>query len=139
MQRIQGLYYAPSPLSGRGVFTAEDIPKNTIIELAPIIEIPESEVDIIHHTDLHDYYFVWGEHDEKAAIALGYGSLYNHSYSPNANYIFDFENQIIEFFSIKNIKAGDEILINYHGDPKAKDEVWFDKEGSRIKRIKTTK
>ena len=53
MQRIQGLYYAPSPLSGRGVFTAEDIPKNTIIELAPIIEIPESEVDIIHHTDLH--------------------------------------------------------------------------------------
>ena len=46
---------------------------------------------------------------------------------------------LIEFFSIRNIKAGDEILINYHGDPKAKDEVWFDKEGSRIKRIKATK
>lgn len=101
--------------------------KGTTFEIAPIIEIPESEVDVIHHTELHDYYFVWGEQDEKAAIALGYGSLYNHSYSPNANYIFDLDAQTIEFFALKKIKAGKEITINYHGDPDVKDELWFDK------------
>ncbi len=136
MQRIPGLFFAPSKLVGRGVFTAEDIVKGTTFEIAPIIEIPESEVDVIHHTELHDYYFVWGEQDEKAAIALGYGSLYNHSYSPNANYIFDLDAQTIEFFALKKIKAGEEITINYHGDPDVKDELWFDKTGQRIKRIK---
>lgn len=136
MQRITGLYYAPSDLSGRGVFTAEDIPNHCVIELAPIIEIPAHEVDIIHHTELHDYYFVWGEHDDKAAIALGYGSLYNHSYQPNANYIFDIDNNVIEFFAIRDIKSGEEITVNYHGDPDAKDEIWFDEKGNRTKRIK---
>ena len=40
------------------------------------------------------------------------------------------------FFALKKIKAGEEITINYHGDPDVKDELWFDKTGQRIKRIK---
>lgn len=101
MQRIQGLYISKIKNKGRAVFSAIDIPAGSLIEVCPILRIPQNEVDIIHETELHDYYFVWGEQDEEAAIALGYGSLYNHSYKPNAEYIFDFENEAIEVVAIK--------------------------------------
>ncbi|MEP7196053.1 MAG: SET domain-containing protein [Saprospiraceae bacterium] len=135
MQQIPGLYIA-SGINGRGVFCNQNIPKKTPIEFCPIIHIPKDELDIIHNTELHDYYFVWGEEDNEAAIALGYGSLYNHSYTPNADFVIDLANNTINFFAIKNIKAGDEITINYHGEPESKDELWFDQTGKRIKRIK---
>ncbi len=136
MQRLPGLYFGPTKQKGRGVFCATDIPKAALIEICPLILIPESEVDIIHETELHDYYFVWGDRDEQAAIALGYGSLYNHSYKPNAEYIYDLDNICIEVFALKAIKAGTEITFNYHGDPDCKDPLWFDKTGKRIMRLK---
>lgn len=135
MQQIKGIYIGIG-IHGRGVFCAKDIPKDSIIEICPIIHIPKVEVDAIHNTELHDYYFVWGENDDEAAIALGYGSLYNHSYKPNADFILDLDHKTINFHAIKNIKAGKEIMINYHGQPEAEDELWFDKSGKRIKRIK---
>ncbi|MBK8954704.1 MAG: SET domain-containing protein-lysine N-methyltransferase [Saprospiraceae bacterium] len=136
MQRLEGLYIMKIAKKGRAVFCATDIPKGALIEICPIIVIPENEVDMIHETELHDYYFVWGDRDEQAAIALGYGSLYNHSYQPNAEYIFDPENESIDVRAIKDIPAGKEITFNYHGDPKCKDTLWFDKSGKRIKRMK---
>lgn len=136
MQRLAGLYIARIRNKGRGVFCASDIPKGALIEICPILIIPQDEVDIIHHTELHDYYFVWGDKDEQAAIALGYGSLYNHSYSPNAEYIYDPDNDNIEVHAIKKIPAGKEITFNYHGDPNCKDALWFDKKGKRIRRQK---
>ena len=135
MQQIPGLFISMG-VQGRGVFCAQPIPKDSLIELSPVLIIPTNEVDIIHHTELHDYYFVWGAYDEEAALALGYGSLYNHSYSPNANFEMDLGNLQIRFFAIKNIKAGEEITINYHGEPESKDALWFDKSGKRVKRIK---
>jgi uncharacterized protein len=136
MQRIPGLYVARVKHKGRAVFCAEDIPKGALIEICPILKIPANEVDIIHETELHDYYFVWGENNEEAALALGYGSLYNHSYKPNAEYIFDFDEEVIEVVAIRDIPAGKEITFNYHGDPECQDELWFDKQGKRIKRLK---
>ncbi len=136
MQRIPGLYFAPSALGGRGVFCAEDISKGSIIELCPIIRIPASEVDIIHQTELHDYYFVWGEKNDEAAIALGFGSLYNHSYTPNAEFVLCFDTETINIYAIEHISAGVEITFNYHGQPNSKDPLWFDESGRRIRRLK---
>ncbi|MCC6754300.1 MAG: SET domain-containing protein-lysine N-methyltransferase [Saprospiraceae bacterium] len=134
MQRLSGLYIASVRNKGRGVFCASDIPAGTLIEICPVIIIPQTEVSIIHETELHDYYFLWGDHDEQAAIALGYGSLYNHSYRPNAEYIYDPDNACIEVHSLKLIPSGKEITFNYNGDPACKDELWFDKKGTRIRR-----
>ena len=136
MQQIPGLYFAPSVTSGRGVYCREDISAGSIIEIGPVIVIPSHEVDIIHHTDLHDYYFVWGHDDDQAAIALGYGSLYNHADFPNASYVLDLAENTIDIRAIKNITAGEEITINYHGEPGTQAELWFDEKGHRIKRIK---
>ncbi|HNE48113.1 MAG TPA: SET domain-containing protein-lysine N-methyltransferase, partial [Saprospiraceae bacterium] len=63
----------------------------------------------------------------KCAIALGYGSLYNHSYNPNARYEVDFDEEVIRFYTLSTIKAGGEITVNYNGDWQDQNPVWFDK------------
>jgi hypothetical protein len=127
MLHIPSLYIAESPLGGRGVFTAAEIPKNSIIEYCPVIILSEKDRKVIHYTLLHDYYFSWGEKkNQGCAIALGYGSLYNHKYSPNARYFFDYDNDQIEIHSRKKIKAGEEITVTYNALPKDKSPVWFD-------------
>jgi SET domain-containing protein len=58
------------------------------------------------------------------AVALGYGSLYNHSYQPNARY--DDESGKTKVFSaLRDIAPGEEIVVNYNGVPEDKTPVWF--------------
>jgi uncharacterized protein len=121
------IYVAASELHGKGVFAARDIEAGEVIEVCPILLIPKAQLIHIRQTVLDDYYFDWGEAGEWYALCLGYGSLYNHSYEPNAEYGMDFEAQTIDFYCLKNIEAGHEILINYNGDADNKDKVWFEK------------
>ena len=125
MQRIPGLFIAESSDKGRGVFTSVDISVGDLIEVCPVVIIPKRELPLIHKTILHDYYFLWGEDLEDCAIALGYGSLYNHMLYPNANFILDLYNKTIDIEAVKDIAAGEEITINYHGEPGDESEVWF--------------
>jgi hypothetical protein len=60
----------------------------------------------------------------KVALALGFGSLYNHSYKPNARYD-DAPSQVKEFRALRDIKAGEEITINYNGAEDIMDPVEF--------------
>lgn len=125
MHQIPGLYITSSTDKGRGVFTSIDISEGDTIEVCPVIIIPKSELPIIHKTILHDYYFLWGENMEDCAIALGFGSLYNHEIHPNANFILDLENETIDIVAIENIKAGHEITLNYNGEPGDETILWF--------------
>lgn len=115
-----------SPGKGRGVFAVTAIPEGVNFESSPIIEIPKKHIMQIRRTVIGDYFFRWGEKRRGGAIALGFGSLYNHSYTPNANFRLNMEDNTIEFYSIKPISAGDEITINYKGDPESQSKVWFD-------------
>ncbi len=126
MNRIPGLYITTTENKGRGIFTAFDIQAGSVIEICPVIIIPESEVEIIHKTTLHDYYFRWGTDQNQAAIALGFGSIYNHSNSPNAKVILDYEAQNIIIESISDISSGVEICYNYIDDELSADKLWFD-------------
>ena len=125
MHQIPGLYITSSTDKGSGVFTSIDISEGDIIEVCPVIIIPKSELPIIHKTILHDYYFLWGENMEDCAIALGFGSLYNHEIHPNANFILDLENETIDIVAIRNITAGEEITLNYNGEPGDETILWF--------------
>lgn len=131
MQRIPSLFIAQSQLGGRGVFTGEPIEEGALIEICPVIVLPEKELEMIHRTTLHDYYFLWGDDQKQCAIALGNGSLYNHSYEPNAKYLLDYEHSTIDFYCIKNIEIGEEVTVNYNGEPHLQDRVWFDRGGKR--------
>jgi len=124
---IPSLYIAPSEIHHRGMFTSQTIDAGNTIEVCPVIVLSKEDRSIIHDTHLHDYYFTWGEDDLDCAIALGYGSLYNHSYEPNARFWVDFEMETISIRSIKDIAAGEEITINYNGEPGDKSPLWFSK------------
>ena len=107
---------------GRGIFATENFKKGDLIESAPIIVISKNEWEEMRESILKNYVFRWGE---DKALVLGYGALYNHSFSPNARYLSNKNNLTIDFSAYKDIKAGEEILINYNGDPKDQSSLWF--------------
>lgn len=111
---------------GRGVFALTAIPAGTLIESADVIPVARAEVEAIEACILADYYFRWGEDGREGAIALGYGSLYNHSYEPNARYVKRFERLSIDFIAVRDIAAGEEICTNYNGVTDSRKKVWFE-------------
>lgn len=126
MLQHPGLYIMESATRGKGVFAGEPISEGDIIEVCHIIKIPKSELPIIHKTALHDYYFLWGENLEEAVIALGFGSLYNHTVWSNADFILDLENETIDIVALRDIAAGEEITLNYHGESGDEEPLWFE-------------
>jgi len=111
---------------GRGIFAQRKICEGEKIEEAPVVVLPASEIEFLDKTVLQDYYFVWGEDEEQAAIMLGLCSLCNHSYSPNAIFNLLPERSAIEFIALRDIERGEEITINYNGDPENQKSIWFD-------------
>ncbi|PLT33550.1 SET domain-containing protein [Bacillus sp. V5-8f] len=120
----------PSPLSdgefNRGVFATVDIAKGELIHVAPVIPYPNREHILIENTVLDDYVFEYGKNH--TAVVLGYGMLFNHSYKPNATYDINFKNHTFEFYAYTDIKAGEEVLINYNGDVDDNEPLWFNKD-----------
>ncbi len=121
----RSVYLGVSRHKGRGVFARRPIATGEVFETAPVLVVPAAQWSSIEKTVFFDYTFEWGWAGEAAAIALGYGSLYNHSYTPNARYEKRLEDAAIDFIALRQIRAGEEILINYNGDPEARDPLWF--------------
>ena len=111
---------------GRGVFTHERIPANTVIEIAPVIVLQHADREHLDKTLLHDYIFEWGKHKNKCAMALGLIPIYNHSYKSNCEYFMDFEDDSIMVKTVRVIENGEELTINYNGDWNDGKKVWFD-------------
>jgi uncharacterized protein len=111
---------------GRGVVADQPLRAGEIVERPPVIVIPANEAPLIRDTRLAHYYFEWGDDCKQAAIALGYGSLYNHSYTPNARYEFREDEECLEFIALRDIEPGEEITINYNNlGPSASHPVRF--------------
>ncbi|MGM0836428.1 MAG: SET domain-containing protein [Bacillota bacterium] len=110
----------------RGVFATQDIKEGVMFHAAPVISYLNEEHQHIEKTTLADYAFEYGVNH--SAILLGYGMLFNHSYEPNARYEINFDEHTFDFYAYKDIKAGEEILINYNGDVDQMDPLWFNKE-----------
>jgi SET domain-containing protein len=113
------------PHAGRGVFASQAIHKGEIIEVCPVIVVSPNDVVHLKQTDLHNYYFSWGIKKETVAITLGFGSLYNHSYTPNAQYKKKEQEHLVEFSALRNINIGEEITTNYNGDPSDQSTLWM--------------
>jgi len=124
---MQDLIIQESPGRGRGVFAARAFAAGETIEICPVIAMPPEEAALLDRTVLYNYYFGWPPNGEGAAIALGYGLLYNHSPTPNAKYEKSPEESLIRFTSLCPIAAGEEIFVFYTfpGAAPGK-EVWFD-------------
>jgi uncharacterized protein len=106
---------------GRGVFARRLIRTDEVIERVPVLVLPVKQNR--SGWVVSDYCFTWGR--GTVALALGYGSLYNHSYRPNARYD-DVGPQTKEFTALQDIQPGEEITVNYNGEPESLEAVWFE-------------
>ncbi|OCA82843.1 SET domain-containing protein [Pseudobacillus wudalianchiensis] len=120
------IYIKDTGRYGRGVYAARDIRKGELIEISPVVVSPKKEWKYLEKTVLFDYCFSWGKDYEHTAIVLGYGSIFNHSYTPNATFDNNLDNLSVDFYAITDIAEGEEITINYNGEPEDQSPLWFD-------------
>jgi uncharacterized protein len=101
---------------GRGVYCTKDIPSNTIVIVDNLLLIPVLYVDDPHI--LKRYVFKYSKN--LSAVDLGLGSLLNHSNTKsNLTWVVKKHKQLpqIVFSATKDIKAGQELLLDYGYNP----------------------
>lgn len=113
------------------MFTSADITKNSIVEIAPVLVMGADERKLLDQTLLHDYIFEWGDDKQQCCVALGWVSVYNHSYKSNCEYDMDYDEKTITIKTIRKIKAGEELTINYNGTWNNENKVWFEAEAEQ--------
>jgi uncharacterized protein len=97
---------------GRGVFAGRAFKRREVIEVCPVIRLATDTAP----DGLEDYVFRWGAKEDELALALGLGSLYNHSATPNAEFSVRLRSLTIAFRALRDIAAGEQILIDYQWD-----------------------
>lgn len=122
------LYVASSLLHGQGVFAARSFMLGVIIEICPVLIIPAAQRAALDATLLYDHYYEW---KDAAGLALGFGSLYNHSYDPNAGYRQHLDRDLVIVTALRAIAKDEEITINYNGDPADKSQLQWGSGGSK--------
>lgn len=104
-----------SPVHGFGVFCSQTIFAGEVIEECPIFPLPIKKGE--SSPLLIDYRFNWpqGTEWEEQVLSWGYGSLYNHSETPNAYWVSDLERRTFKFIANRDIPRGEEIFV-WYGD-----------------------
>ena len=123
---LPGLYIGPTEKMGRGIFTSVNLRIGTVVEIAPVIVMESTDRKWLDKTLLHDYIFEWGGRKKQCCMALGWVPLYNHSYKSNCEYEMDYKEQLINILTVRSIKKGEELFINYNGDWNNSKKLWFD-------------
>lgn len=113
---------------GRGVFALKNIKPGEIVENCPVINITPKERKRVEKTIFNYYIYPWRS-TRSGSLVLGYGSLYNHSFNPNADWKQNFKNESMVYRALRPIKKGEEVTVNYNGEPDDETEIdWFDVE-----------
>jgi len=106
---------------GRGVFARQNIAKDQLIEIAPVIPVAASAIP--DEGGAPDGYVLdWDTETEgmEHCMPLGYIMLYNHSKIPNIRLENDMEAMTITAFAARDIQAGEELCWDYNC------EIWFE-------------
>lgn len=102
------LYIFESQHGGYGVFTYSFIPANTLIEIAHCIPISQDEREGLKTMLRYDY-----THDDDISyVALGFGSIYNHSDDYNVDWVTQDDNKIV-YTTNRDVHQNEELLISY--------------------------
>lgn len=123
---LNKIFVKKSHTHGFGVFAAKTFKKGTLLEECYIL-ISRKGGD----KALEDYYF---DVKGKYGTFLGYGSIYNHSEDPNADYSINVKRRIATIKAARTIRKGEEIFVSYGED-------WFKDRGvkPKNKEVKVTK
>src|SRR3990167_510535 len=109
-----------SSMHGYGVFAGKTIKKGEKIEECYILLSKKGD------RALDDFYF---DARGKYALLTGFGSIYNHSDEPNADYVIKYKDRLATIKAKKIIRKGEEILVSYG-------EEWFSSRGLKAKKIR---
>jgi hypothetical protein len=101
------VYVKTSTIAGRGVFAAQRIEANTLIEECHTLKFELSDRTFYH------YYFA-GE--GCLLLPLGYGVIYNSQLEPNATLTYDATRDLCVIKALKAIEADEEIFVSYGRD-----------------------
>lgn len=114
---------------GRGVFAKRPFVEGEIVETCPVVlfhrpfdSLPEEARTVV---------FCWSTLTgvpDTHALALGYGSMYNHDNPANLRCEADQEHTLLRFIATRPIAQGEELTVNYNavgGGAQWHDDNWF--------------
>jgi len=123
---------------GRGVFAARSFQTGELVEVSPVIVIPNPKSRVSPPPQIHVDFrremklvlFNWSGLTKTwgRALALGYGSLYNSANPSNMRYEADPTLPALRFIAARDIAADEELTINYSahgGGVESPDYHWF--------------
>lgn len=113
------IYVKKSRLHGYGVFAGKDFRKGEVIEECYFILSKGGD------KKLEDFYFDAGRN--KYALFTGFGSVYNHTDEPNADYKLNLKRRVAVITAERSIHKGEEIYVSYG-------EEWFKCRGLKPKK-----
>lgn len=128
MRIHEAIYIHRTEEKGNGVYTRQALPKETIVEVSPVIVMTADERTLLDQTLLHDYIFEWGADGEEmmCCMAQGYISVYNHSPASNCEYFMDYQEKTIMVMTMRDIATDEELTVNYNGNWDNNKPVWFE-------------
>ncbi|WP_408097134.1 SET domain-containing protein-lysine N-methyltransferase [Peredibacter sp. HCB2-198] len=101
------VYIQHDPKKGRGVFADQAVIKKQIIETCELLLMDLQEVG----PTLEGYVYQYNK--KLVALALGNGSLYNHSDDPNSHFYFNYRKKLLYIEALREIGPDEEITVNY--------------------------
>ena len=116
---------------GRGVFAAREYVQGEAVEVSPVWLIDMRWEDLPHSLKLvvYDWGVLAQTPSPTCAVALGVGSLFNHSTAHNLKFQALPEQKAIEFVALRDIDLGEELLVDYNSDMGDSGASWFDLVG----------
>lgn len=96
---------------GWGAFCAKKIPKGTIFNVTTLLPLSGKEAKLMSGSSLEPYWYEYGT--KGRAIALGLGSILNHSDEPNCSYYFARKGRTLSFYALRDIPAHEELTHDY--------------------------
>ena len=112
------IYIAKSDTHRWGVFAANDIKANDVLQESPYCTFPKKEIKKANIITRYTY-ATGGEHGvDEVVLGFGFAAMYNHSEEyVNAAYQLDTVNEVMRHYATEDIRAGDEIFIDYGCGP----------------------
>lgn len=100
---------------GRGVFAERGFNTGEVVETSPVILLQTDYRTL--PDEMKNYVFNWGGLcglGTAQALALGYGSLFNHDNPANLRYEADPANLALRFIATRDISPDEELTVNYN-------------------------
>jgi SET domain-containing protein len=104
-------YVKKVPQKGWGAFSSKRIPKGTIFNVTTLLVLSAKEARLMSGSSLEAYWYEFGTRGR--AIALGLGSVMNHSDEPNCSYHFSKKRRTLSFYALHDIPAHQELTHDY--------------------------